>query len=155
MSVLSAQSIRRLCINTERPLISPFVERGVIRGRSFGLSTCTYDCRISNDLIIPIGESRLASTLERFIFPANVCGSILDKSTWARNFVSAFNTHFDPNFEGYATIELVNLGTKDVIFEVGDPLVQMKFEMLDEPTDILYNGKYQFQGPAPEGPRYE
>lgn len=154
MSVLSAQSIRRRC-QGDRPLISPFVERGVVNGRSFGLSSCTYDCRIAHPLLLPVGQSRLASTMERFIFPADLCGSVLDKSTWARVFVTAFNTHFDPNFQGHATIELTNLGTEVAMFEQGDPLIQMRFELLDEPTEILYDGKYQFQEEGPQGPRYE
>lgn len=159
MSILAAQSIRSLCIpnqygyycfsQNKKPLIEPFVERGVQNGKSYGLSACTYDCRISDGLIIPVGQSRLASTIERFCFPDNICGSILDKSTWARKFVSALNTHFDPGFEGYATIELANLGTEAAIFEPGDPLVQMKFEWLDQPTNLPYAGKYNYQGPEP------
>lgn len=172
MTILSAQSIRSLCVehkfypgyritrnNKEqinpKPLITPFVERGVQNGKSYGLSACTYDCRISDGLLIPVGQSRLASTIERFCFPHNICGSILDKSSWARVFVSALNTHFDPGFEGHATIELTNLGTEAAIFSPGDPLVQMKFEWLDEPTELPYRGKYQSQGPQPTPARSE
>lgn len=152
--ILPAQTIRQLC-NGPRPLISPFCERGVIRGRSFGLSACTYDCRIADGLIIPVGQARLAATIERFIFPPNICGSVLDKSTWARCFVSAFNTHFDPGFEGFATIELANLGTEAAIFEPGDALIQMKFELLADATEEPYRGKYQMQEAGPQEARLE
>lgn len=138
----------------ERPLISPFVEAGTTNGRSYGLSACTYDCRISDGLIIPVGQSRLAATMERFIFPSDLCGSVLDKSTWARVFVSAFNTHLDPGWEGYLTVELSNLGTEAAIFEPGDPLVQVKFELLDRPTELPYRGKYQRQESGPQKARY-
>lgn len=160
MSILSAQSIRKFCIkNTyfgfSKPLIDPFVERGVQNGKSYGLSACTYDCRISDGLIIPVGQSRLASTMERFCFPKIICGSVLDKSSWARVFVSAFNTHLDPGWEGYLTVELANLGSEVAIFEPGDPLCQIKFEWLDEPTDLPYSGKYQNQEPGPQSARDE
>lgn len=152
MTVLSAQSIRRAA---SCGLIRPFVERGIIRGRSFGLSACTYDCRIDRPLIVPVGQCRLAVTMERFRFPHNVCGSVLDKSSWARIFVSAFNTHLDPGWEGYLTLELANLGTEPVEYLEGDPVCQIKFEWLDEPTYLPYRGKYQGQGPEPTPAKHE
>ncbi len=161
MTVLSAQSIRRHCIGLVdygfglHPLIDPFVERGVIRGRSYGLSACTYDCRTDRPLIIPVRQSRLAVTMERFCFPHNICGSVLDKSSWARVFISAFNTHLDPGWEGYLTLELANLGEEFIRFEEGDPICQIKFEWLDEATDLPYQGKYQDQPKEPVPARRE
>lgn len=157
MSVLSAQSIRRQCIkhqdevlrNRYPPLVDPFVEHGSIRGRSFGLSACTYDCRIYHDLILKPHEAKLATTVERFCLPANVCGSVLDKSTWARMFITVFNTHLDPGWQGYLTVELVNLGKETIVFYKGDPLCQVRFEWLDVPTDQPYTGKYQNQPQLP------
>lgn len=141
--ILSAQSIRR------NNLIAPFVEKGSIRGRSFGLSACSYDCRIAHPLVIPVSQGRLAVTMEFFALPLQICGSVLDKSTWARVFVSAFNTHLDPGWYGYLTVELVNLGSEVVEFLEGDPLCQVKFEWLDEPTELPYDGKYQNQPKLP------
>lgn len=178
MTILAAQSIRKLCVPnifnnqykstyhnstlnrcvedyTDKPLIAPFVERGTQNGKSYGLSACTYDCRISDGLIIPVGQSRLASTIERFCFPNNICGSVLDKSSWARIFITAFNTHLDPGWEGYLTVELANLGTEAAIFEPGDPICQIKFEWLDQPTDLPYSGKYQHQQAGPQKARNE
>lgn len=187
MSVLSAQSIRRLSM-ADPPLVSPFSEREVVRGKSFGLSSCTYDCRIAEDLVLEpmpfemiaefmrenraenwantmrrsaglqqaIGKWRaLASTIERICLPDNVCASVLDKSSYARVFVSAFNTHFDPGFHGWATIELTNLGTETVRYQRGDPVCQFKFEWLDEPTELPYRGKYQNQETGPQPARFE
>lgn len=160
MTVLSAQTIRKRCKHWDgspnpNGLISPFVERGVIRGRSFGLSACTYDCRIAEALVIPVKQSRLAVTMERFCFPRDICGSVLDKSSWARVFVSAFNTHLDPGWEGFLTLELSNLGEEFVEFQEGDPICQIKFELLDHPTDLPYRGKYQNQEPKPIAARLE
>lgn len=154
MSVLSSQSIRRLCTGS-KPLLQPFVERGVIRGKSFGLSSCTYDCRIAHPLLLPVNQGKLAVTIERFCLPPNICGSVFDKSTYARVFITAFNTLLDPGWCGYLTVELVNLGNEVAEFYEGDPICQIKFEYLDEASDKPYEGKYQDQPPEPVGPRYE
>lgn len=159
MPILSAQSIRRLTTHpdptTNLPLITPFHERTVHRGKSYGLSACSYDCRIAEDLILAPHTAALASTIERFALPHNVCASVLDKSTYARVFVSAFNTHFDPGFIGYATIELVNHASTLITYQAGDPLCQFKFEWLDEPTVLPYTGKYNHQAAGPQPARYE
>jgi dCTP deaminase len=160
MSVLSAQSIRSLCMIypegfSDRPLISPFVERGTANGRSYGLSACSYDVRIDHFLVLRPGHCALASTMERFIFPDDVCGHVRDKSSLARNFVSVLNTHFDPGFEGFATIEIINHGSRTMTFQKGDPLCQFVFSSLDEPTLFPYRGKYFNQERGPQEARYE
>jgi dCTP deaminase len=167
VSILSAQSIRKACVPAadgilrartlwlRQPLLSPFVEKGIINGRSFGLSACTYDVRTKEDILLSVGEGCLAVTLERFCIPTNICGSVLDKSTHARAFVTAFNTHLDPGWEGFLTVELVNLGTDIIRWAAGDPLCQIKFEWLDELTELPYHGKYQDQPAQPVSARYE
>lgn len=97
----------------------------------------------------------LANTIEDFNIPTNVMGCVCDKSTYARVFVSAFNTLFDPGFRGNATLELVNLGDSVVEFKAGDPICQIEFRWLDQETDRPYSGKYQFQPARPVGPIHE
>lgn len=80
---------------------------------------------------------------------------MLDKSSYARVFVSAFNTHLDPGWRGWLTVELVNLGTERVVYRRGDPVCQVKFEWLDEPTDRPYSGKYFDQERGPQSARSE
>jgi dCTP deaminase len=155
MSVLSAQSIRRQCSRKISPMIDPFVERGVINGVSFGLSACSYDCRSAQEITLPVGKTVLSSTLERFCLPANVCGSVLDKSTHARRGISAMNTHLDPGWEGWLTVELINLGSEQFYIPAGAPLCQIKFEWLDEKTFLPYLGKYQNQENRPVAPIFE
>ncbi len=176
MSVLSAQSIRKLCTwpqvsplnysnigpyqvwHDGNPLVSPFVERGVQNGKSYGLSACTYDCRIAHHLLLPVwspGMGRLAVTQERFVIPKNICGTVLDKSTHARVFVSAFNTHLDPGWFGHLTVELINMGDEALDLVPGDPIIQIKFEWLDEATDLPYAGKYNDQPMEPVPARSE
>ncbi len=148
MSVLSAQTIRRLCFRTP-PLIAPFSDLGVFDGKSYGLSACSYDVRIARRLRLGPGDAALASTIERFCLPANLCGSVFDRSSYPRVFVSAFNTHLDPGFEGYLTVELVNLGRDTVIYEAGAPVCQIRFEFLDEPAEVpCGDGKYQPDWPV-------
>jgi deoxycytidine triphosphate deaminase len=97
----------------------------------------------------------LAHTIEDFHMPHNVVGYVCDKSTYARVFVSAFNTLFDPGFVGNATLELVNLSGETVVIKAGDPICQFTFHWLDKKTDRPYNGKYQNQTKAAHAARYD
>ena len=97
----------------------------------------------------------LAHTVEDFCFPANVAGAVCDKSTFARVFVSAYNTFFDPGFHGNATLELVNDSDKVVEYKAGQGVCQFIFTWLDEPTEEPYAGKYQGQTKAAHAARFE
>lgn len=97
----------------------------------------------------------LAHTMEDFCFPDNVSGQVADKSTYARLFVSAFNTFFDPGFHGNATLELVNLSDQPVVYRAGDPVCQFLFDFLDQNTERPYDGKYQHQTKASHAARFE
>jgi len=56
--ILSAQSIRKI-----QP-VTPFVERGTVRGRSYGLSVAGYDIRVEQVLTLGPGQFSLASSLD-------------------------------------------------------------------------------------------
>ena len=177
--ILSAQSIRARC-ETDTPMISPFVaEKKVIGGKSYGLSACSYDVRIAHDIALLAVKKRvgggiaydadgnmietddgkrhyaLAHTIEDFHMPDDVCGTVVDKSSFARVFVSAFNTLIDPGFIGNLTLELVNLSNEPVFIEEGSPICQIMFHQLDQPTERPYKGKYMHQTKAPHPARYE
>lgn len=155
MSQLSAQSIRRLC-ETDAPMITPFVnEKTIAHGTSYGLSAASYDARIAHDLRLYRGQASLAHTIEDFNIPHNVVGYVVDKSTFARRFVSAMNTLIDPGFRGNLTLELANVGAQMVEIKAGSPICQIAFHWLDEPTDRPYRGKYYDQTKGAHGPRYE
>lgn len=155
MSQLSAQSIRRLCQRSE-PMINPFEpEKKIVNGASYGLSAASYDVRIAHDLRLWPKHSSLAHTLEDFRIPTNVVGYVVDKSTYARRFVTAFNTLLDPGWEGNLTLELANIGEKVIDIRAGDPIAQIVFHWLDESTDLPYSGKYQYQTKSAHGPRYD
>lgn len=158
MTVLSAQTIRKI------KLITPFVERGVFQGMSYGLSACGYDVRIAEDLFLPSNGFSLASTIERFTIPKNVVGRVCDKSSWKRRGLSVGNTIIEPGWCGYLTLELelanIHFRTPDpkfagiTIFK-GTPIAQILFEFLDEETEQPYNGKYQNQEAGPQKARFE
>src|SRR5262249_20178979 len=112
--ILPAQEIRRRCA-PPASMIWPFVERDVVRGKSFGLSAASYDIRVAENVTLAPGEFVLASTMERFCIPHDVLMVVHDKSTWARRGLSVFNTVFDPGWGeppqfAYATLELTNHG---------------------------------------------
>lgn len=148
--ILSAQTIRAL-----QP-ITPFVERGVIRGRSYGLSSAGYDIRCAETITLLPGDFELASSIERFAMPNDVLGLVKDKSSWARLGLSAFNTVIEPGWAGYLTLELKNQRVDDVLhIKAGDPIAQIIFMRLDTATDQPYRGKYQDQEAGPQGARFE
>ncbi len=99
----------------------------------------------------------LAHTKEDFAFPANLSGQVADKSTYARLFVSAFNTVFDCGFRGNATLELVNHSDEPVVIREGDPICQFLFDELDEPSENPYNDTCRYQGQTKQAheARYE
>lgn len=149
--ILSAQSIRHY------NLITPFFERTVKDGMSFGLSSCGYDVRIAQDIGLGHMGNRfaLASTIERFQMPDFLVGRVCDKSTWARKGVAVQNTIIEPGWRGHLTLEL-SLNTKGIIsIHKGMPIAQIIFEFLDEPTEAAYNGKYQDQEDKPVPAKFE
>lgn len=186
MAQLSAQSIRKLCVN-EPYMISPFVgAKTIVNGKSYGLSSASYDVRIAHDLTLAphpayvltemlranrhysadavlqmwraqVHNSHathsLAHTIEDFNLPGNVSGLVTDKSTYARRFLSAMNTFIDPGFKGNLTLELVNLGDEYISLQAGDPVAQILFFELDEPTESPYRGKYYGQTKGAHGAR--
>ncbi len=91
----------------------------------------------------------LASTIERFKMPNNLVGIVHDKSTWARRGIAVQNTVIEPGWEGWLTLELTNHGPEPVLLKRGMGISQILFHLLDEPTEIPYEGKYQDQERGP------
>jgi dCTP deaminase len=150
--ILSAQSIRRRCLEHTPPLIEPFVERDVSPGgNSFGLGPASYDVRIDQDVTVPAHGFVRASTVEHFTMPNDLIGTVRDKSSWAREGLSVFNTILDPGWPGYLTLELANVSDVEIRIARNEPIAQIVFELLDEPTQLPYRGKYfnQERGPQP------
>lgn len=157
MTVLSAQSIRKLCLDvtTQPPLLFPFEEETKSHGRSFGLSHCGYDIRLAETIWLWPFWGRLASAIEYFYLPENVAGEVKDKSTNARVFVFVQNTIIEPGWNGYLTLELTRFKPWPIRLKAGTPIAQVVFKWLDEPTDNPYKGKYQAQERGAQKARFE
>lgn len=147
--IIPAQTIRRLGIFT------PFNERLVFEGMSFGLSPAGYDVRVAEDCWLYSGMFMLASTVEHFTMPNDVLGVVHDKSTWARLGIAVQNTVIEPGWRGHLTLEITNHSRSPIAIEGGSPIAQIVLHRLEEPTEQPYDGKYQDQESGPQQPRLE
>lgn len=95
------------------------------------------------------GDAVLLSLYERLQLPIHVQGEIKDKSSMARKFIALQNTVLEPGWYGYPTIELTHHGKEPIVLAHLMPICQVKFTLLDFPTKLPYNGKYQDQPARP------
>ena len=138
-------------------------------GTSFGLGEAGYDIRIKQQIefiqnkvfigepiidkndsfswTIRKGRFCIVSSIEEFHMPDNLVAIVHDKSTWARQGLSVFNTVIEPGWKGYLTLELVYHGEKDLIIPAGSGIAQVVFHQLSIPAN--YAGKYQNQPDHP------
>lgn len=148
--ILSGQTISRL------RLLDPTVPRTVhVSGLSYGVGPASYDVRIAQTVRLVAGAFMLGSIIEKLRLPSHISAQLADKSTWARQGLSLFNTYVDPGFEGYLTIEMSNLSNETIIISEGTPIAQLIFSTLDEGTATPYRGKYNHQPAHPVGPMFE
>ena len=142
-------------------------------GVSWGLGEAGYDIRIKQEVhfypemwgsITPIVTSKwvenntkmgsfeegrfiIASTIEEFDMPTDLVGIVHDKSSWARQGLSVFNTVIESGWKGFLTLELVFHGNKELIIPAGAGIAQVIFSQLAQPAQ--YEGKYQNQEDKP------
>lgn len=148
--ILPAQMIR-----AREGMITPFEERAVFDGMSYGLSAAGYDVRLDQDVRLEPGGFVLASTLERFEMPMDLIGIVHDKSSWARRGIAVQNTVLESGWIGFLTLELSNHGSSSVSIRRQSPVAQLVFHLLAEPTKQPYSGKYQHQQRGPQRARNE
>lgn len=127
-------------------------------GVSHGLGEAGYDLRIKQDIVFrdgrvyvndvgKDGRFTLASAIEEFTMPDTLVGVVHDKSTWARQALSVFNTVIEPGFHGGLTLELVYHGSVPLRIPAGAGIAQVIFHRVTVPA--AYNGKYQDQSSDP------
>ena len=140
-----------------------------VHGTSYGLAEAGYDIRIKQEIIfkpgmtmgptievngqLEHGRFTLASAIEEFDMPADLVGVVHDKSTWARQGLSVFNTVIEPGFKGGLTLELVFHGSKELTIPAGSGIAQVIFTTLAH--DARYEGKYSGQSTDPEPARFD
>lgn len=162
----------------EERMIEPFVDRQVRDGViSYGLSSYGYDMRVSDEFkiftnvrsamvdpkrfdsasfvdfrgdvcIIPPNSFALSRSVEYFRIPRQVLTICLGKSTYARCGLIVNVTPFEPEWEGFVTLEISNTTPLPAKVYANEGLAQVLFFEADESCELSYadkKGKYQFQ----------
>ncbi len=162
----------------EQRMIEPFEEGQIRNGViSYGTSSYGYDIRVADEFkiftninsaivdpknfdprsmvdfrgdvcIIPPNSFALGRTVEYFRIPANVLTICLGKSTYARCGIIVNVTPFEPEWEGYVTLEISNTTPLPAKIYANEGIAQVLFFEGDEPCEITYamkKGKYQGQ----------
>jgi dCTP deaminase len=176
MPVKSDRWIARMA--REKGMIDPFEERQVREGViSYGVSSYGYDIRVADDFriftnvntaivdpkafdpgslvevrsevcIIPPNSFALARTVEYFRIPRDIITICVGKSTYARCGIIVNVTPFEPEWEGFATLEISNTTPLPAKVYANEGIAQVLFLEADEECDVSYadkRGKYQAQ----------
>ena len=157
------------------PFSEKQVREGVI---SYGLSSYGYDLRVSDEfkiftnvnsaiidpkafrrallrhragrpsVIVPPNSFALARSVEYFKIPRDVLTICVGKSTYARCGIIVNVTPFEPEWEGFVTLEISNTTPLPARIYANEGLCQILFFQSDEVCEISYadrKGKYQKQ----------
>ena len=103
---------------------------------------------IGDECIIPPNSFALARTVEYFRIPRDVLTICVGKSTYARCGIIVNVTPFEPEWEGYVTLEFSNTTTLPAKIYAGEGVAQVLFLGADEVCETSYRdrgGKYQAQ----------
>ena len=175
-SIKADKWIKRMAL--EHRMIEPFEDRQVRAGViSYGLSSYGYDIRVANEFkvftninstvvdpknfdarsfvdvvadvcIIPPNSFALAKTVEYFRIPRDVLTICVGKSTYARCGLIVNVTPFEPEWEGYVTLEISNTTPLPAKVYSNEGISQVLFFQSDETCEVSYadkKGKYQSQ----------
>jgi dCTP deaminase len=98
--------------------------------------------------IVPPNSFALARSIEYFKIPRDVLTICLGKSTYARCGIIVNVTPFEPEWEGYVTIEISNTTPLPAKIYANEGIAQVLFLGADEVCDVSYadrKGKYMKQ----------
>ena len=159
-------------------MIEPFQATQVRSGAiSYGVSSYGYDIRVAEEFkiftnvhsavvdpkdfdprsmvdfkgdvcIIPPNSFALARTVEYFRIPRNVLTICVGKSTYARCGIIVNVTPFEPEWEGYVTLEISNTTPLPAKIYANEGIAQVLFFEAADECEISYadkQGKYQRQ----------
>jgi dCTP deaminase len=176
MSIRPDHWIRRMA--REHGMIEPFEDAQVRGGTiSYGVSSYGYDMRVAGEFkiftnvnnaivdpkafsdksfvpfegdvcIVPPNSFALARSVEYFRIPRNVITLCVGKSTYARCGIITNVTPFEPEWEGFVTLEISNTTPLPAKIYANEGIAQVLFFESDEEPDVSYadrKGKYQGQ----------
>ena len=176
MAIKSDRWIRRMA--HEQDMINPFSEKLVRQGVvSYGLSSYGYDLRVADEFkiftnvnstivdpkkfdersfvtvtsdccIVPPNSFALARSVEYFKIPRSVLTLCVGKSTYARCGIIVNVTPFEPEWEGFVTLEISNTTPLPAKIYANEGLCQILFFESDDVCETSYKdraGKYQAQ----------
>ncbi len=176
MSIKSDRWIREMA--TSQGMIEPFVEKQIRTDViSYGLSSYGYDMRVADEFrifhnalspvvdpkafdersfveyegdvcLIPPNSFALGRSVEYFRIPRDVLTLCVGKSTYARCGIITNVTPFEPEWEGFVTLEISNTTPLPARIYANEGIAQVLFFESDEPCEVSYNdkkGKYQAQ----------
>ncbi|HLA06201.1 MAG TPA: dCTP deaminase, partial [Anaerolineales bacterium] len=98
--------------------------------------------------VIPPNSFALARTIEYFRIPRKVPTVCLGKSSYARCGLIVNVTPFEPQWEGYVTLEISNTTPLPAKVYANEGIAQVIFFEADEECEVSYadkKGKYQKQ----------
>jgi dCTP deaminase len=98
--------------------------------------------------IIPPNSFALAKTVEYFRIPRDVLTVCVGKSTYARCGLIVNVTPFEPEWEGFVTLEISNTTPLPAKVYANEGIAQVLFFQSDEACEVSYadkKGKYQKQ----------
>lgn len=98
--------------------------------------------------VIPPNSFVLSRTIEYFRIPRNVLTICVGKSTYARCGIIVNVTPFEPEWEGYVTLEISNTTPLPAKIYANEGIAQVLFFEADEECEVSYadkKGKYQAQ----------
>jgi dCTP deaminase len=100
------------------------------------------------ECVIPPNSFALAKTIEYFRIPRKVLTICVGKSTYARCGIIVNVTPFEPEWEGYVTLEISNTTPLPARIYANEGIAQVLFFESETPCEISYadrKGKYQKQ----------
>ncbi len=98
--------------------------------------------------VIPPNSMVLGKTVEYFRIPRDVITICYGKSTYARAGILVNVTPFEPDWEGHATISIVNTNSRPARIYANEGIAQLLFLAGNEPCETSYKdkqGRYQAQ----------
>ncbi len=122
------------------------INSAVVDPKSFDASS--FVDKKGDVCVIPPNSFALARTVEYFRIPRSVLTVCLGKSTYARCGIIVNVTPFEPEWEGYVTLEISNTTPLPAKIYANEGIAQVLFLEADEECEISYadkKGKYQKQ----------